>query len=434
MLARKTLERFKAWKRNKTHQALLVTGARQVGKTYLIEHFLEESYPRYVKFDLIDQRRVLASFKQAIDADDLMLRMSAASNTELVPGQTAIFVDEIQEFPDIVTHIKYLAQRDDFDFVFSGSLLGTRLENIRSLPVGYVTEVEMFPLDFEEFARAGGVSPDIFASVAQHFQGRTPVPEFLHERLMHLYRRYLLVGGMPDAVNAFLAQGTLDPVRATQQEISKYYLRDIAKYAPKDQVLTIQGIYRLVPSELSGTNRRFRLKSVPDVKRFDTVEDEFLWLTNTGVAISVNNATEPASPLMMTREGGRFKLYYSDVGLLCSALIKGASLDLLDGKKTMNLGGVYENAVAQELHARGIELYYHSSRRIGELDFLFERTDGTLVLVEVKSGGGYMTHATLDKALNAKDCRIDDVVVLAETNIKVDGPITYLPLYMAGAI
>ena len=234
--------------------------------------------------------------------------------------------------------------------MFSGSLLDTRLEGVRSLPVGYVAEVEMFPLDFEEFARAGGVSPDLFATVAQHFQERTPVSEFLHERLMRLYRRYLLVGGMPDAVNVFLEQGTLDPVRATQQEISKHYLRDIAKYAPKDQVLTIQGIYRLVSSELSGKNRRFRLKSVPDVKRFDNMEDELLWLTNAGVAISVNNTAEPAPPLMMTRESGRFKLYYSDVGLLRAALVKDASLDLLDGKKAMSLDGVYENAVAQELH------------------------------------------------------------------------------------
>lgn len=178
---------------------------------------------------------------------------------------------------------------------------------------GYVTEVEMFPLDFEEFARANGVSPDMFAVVRQCFRERDAVPDFLHERLMFLYHRYLLVGGMPDAVNLFLEHGTLDSVRASQKEITKYYLRDISKYAPEDQVLTIQGIFRLVPSELAGANRRFKLKSVPDVKRFSNVEDEFLWLTNAGVAISVNNAAEPTSPLMATRESGRFKLYYSDV-------------------------------------------------------------------------------------------------------------------------
>lgn len=178
---------------------------------------------------------------------------------------------------------------------------------------GYVTEVEMFPLDFEEFARANGVSPDMFAVVRQCFRERDAFSDFLHERLMFLYHRYLLVGGMPDAVNLFLEHGTLDSVRASQKEITKYYLRDISKYAPEDQVLTIQGIFRLVPSELAGANRRFKLKSVPDVKRFSNVEEEFLWLTNAGVAISVNNAAEPTSPLMATRESGRFKLYYSDV-------------------------------------------------------------------------------------------------------------------------
>ena len=434
MLERKAYKRFEAWKRTKTQQALLVTGARQVGKTYLIEHFLKETYPRYVKFDLVDQKRVLSSFKQAVDAEDLMLRISAAATTELVAGQTAIFIDEIQEYPDIVTHIKYLAQRDDFDFVFSGSLLGTQIKSIRSLPVGYVTEVEMFPLDFEEFCQASGLSPNIFASLRNYLESRRPVPDYLHERLMHLYRRYLLVGGMPDVVSSFLAFGTLDPVRAAQQEIKKYYLRDVSKYAPDEQVLTIQGIYNLIPSELSGHNRRFKLKSIPDVKRFDNVVDEFLWLTSAGVAISVNNVAEPTSPLMMTRENSRFKLYYSDVGLLCGTLLKGSSLDLLDGKKGMNLGGVYENAVAQELHSRGIEPYYHSSRRIGELDFAFERPDGTLAIIEVKSGGSYLTHAALDNALNTRNYAIDDAFVLAETNIRTEGKITYLPIYMAAIV
>ena len=434
MLERKAYGRFAAWKKDKTHQALLVTGARQVGKTFLVERFLEDSYPRYVKFDLVDQKRILASFKQAIDAEDLMLRVSAAADAELVPGQTAIFIDEIQECPDIVTHMKYLAQRDDFDFVFSGSLLGTQLRSIRSLPMGYVTEVEMFPLDFEEFCWANGLSADVFATLASHLEALTPVPDYLHERLLHLYHRYLIVGGMPDVVNAFLATKTIDPVRIAQREIAKYYLRDVVKYAPEDQVLTIQGIYKLIPSELSGRNRRFKLKNIPDVKRFENVEDEFLWLTNAGIAIAAKNATEPTSPLMVTRENGRFKLYFSDVGLLCGTLAKGASLDVLDGKRDMNLGGVYENAVAQELHARGIELYYHSSRRIGELDFALEREDGTLALVEVKSGGGYLTHAALDNAIATRNYHIDDAYVLAETNVRSDGRIAYLPLYMAALI
>lgn len=434
MLNRKAYSSFVAWKKNKTYQALLVTGARQVGKTFLIEHFLQEHYPHYVKIDLLDQNRVLASFTQAIDSDDLMLRISAAANTQLVAGQTAIFIDEIQEFPDIVTHIKYLAQRTDYDFIFSGSLLGTQLRSIRSLPVGYVTEVEMYPLDFEEFAEANGLSADLFAMLRSCVHERSAVPDFLHERLLYLYYRYLLVGGMPDVVNVFLQQGTLDPVRDAQAEIRKYYLRDIVKYAPESQVFTIQGIYNLIPSELSGKNRRFKLKNIPNVKRFDNILDEFFWLINAGVAIAVNNAAEPTSPLMATRDNGRFKLYYSDVGLLCGMLIKGASLNLLDGVKGMNLGGVYENAVAQELHAHGFDLYYHSSRRVGELDFAFERTDGSLVLVEVKSGGEYLTHASLDNALSTQNYHIDEAIVLAKTNVHVSGNITYLPLYATGLI
>ena len=434
MLERKAYKQFENWKRNKTHQALLVTGARQVGKTYLIEKFIEDNYAYHVTFDLVDQKRVLASFKQAIDAEDLMLRISTAANSALVPGETAIFIDEIQEFPDIVTHIKYLAQIDDYDFIFSGSMLGTQVKNIRSLPIGYVTEVEMFPLDFEEFALANGLSEKIFNSLTEYLENREPLPDYLHERLTLLYHRYLLVGGMPNVVNVFLSSKTLDTVRAAQKEIIKYYIRDVVKYAPSDQVLTIQGIYKLIPSELSGTNRRFKLKNIPDVKRFNNVENEFLWLTNAGIAIQVNNATEPTSPLMITRENGRFKLYYSDVGLLCGSLLKGTSLDLLNGEKNMNLGGVYENAIAQELHVHGLDLYYHSSRRIGELDFMFERADGSLVLIEVKSGRSYLTHAALDNALSTKNYHIDEAYVLAETNIHTEGNITYAPLYLAGLI
>ena len=434
MLQRKAYEQFAAWKTNKTHKVLLVTGARQVGKTFLVEQFLAENYERYVKFDLVDQKRVLASFQAAVDTDDLMLRMSAASSAELIPGKTAIFIDEIQQFPDIVTHAKYLAQREDFDFVLSGSLLGTQLRGIRSLPVGYVTEVEMFPLDFEEFCLANGLATNLFDMVRGCRNMLTPVPDYLHERLQFLFHRYLLVGGMPDAVNTFLATGLIDPVRRVQSDITKQYLRDIAKYAPESDRLTIQGIYKLIPSELARANKRFKLKDIEDVKRFSNVADEFLWLTNAGVAIQANNVTEPNSPLMLTREAGKFKLYYSDTGLLAGTLLKTDSLEVLDGKAGLNLGGVYENAVAQELHARSIELYYHTSRRIGELDFAFEREDGSLVLIEVKSGSGYRTHAALDNALATSNYAIDEAYVLAETNVEQSEGIVYLPIYMAGMV
>lgn len=434
MLERKAYRRFVEWKQHKRNRALLVTGARQVGKTFLIRQFLENEYEHHVAFDLVDERRTLESFQNARDAADLLFRISAATSEPLVPDETAIFIDEIQEFPDIVTYAKYLAQRTEFDFIFSGSLLGTQLEGIRSLPVGYVSEVEMFPLDFEEFCLANGVGTDVFGQLHEAHKDCMPVPDFLHERLMHLYRRYLLVGGMPDVVNAFLDTGLAGPVREAQANIVRYYERDIAQYAPKETRLAIQGIYRLIPGELSGTNRRFTLKNVPGVKRFNHVEDEFLWLTNAGVAISVNNANEPTPPLLATRENNRFKLYYSDVGLLFGTLTGASSLDLLDGKPAMNLGGVYENAVAEELHTRGFDLYYHSSRRIGELDFAFEKSNGELVLVEVKSGRSYRSHAALDKALATENYAIAHAYVLADTNVKNHGAVTYLPLYMASVI
>ncbi|WP_165171676.1 ATP-binding protein [Adlercreutzia sp. ZJ242] len=259
MLKRKAADRLEAWLANDEKKALLVSGARQVGKTYLIDAFVAEHFENVAKFDLVEDASVQASFSQATSADDLFLRISLAARVPLVPGKTVVFIDEVQKAPEIMTFVKYLVKNTGLRYVLSGSLLGIALENIRSQPVGYVREVEMFPLDFEEFCWANGVNRQAFEMLSESISKQEEVPGFLHDQLLSLYHRYLIVGGMPAAVSAFVGGRGIDAVRSEQADIHAFYKRDITQYAPKEQRLVIQDIYDLIPSEISARSRRFKL-------------------------------------------------------------------------------------------------------------------------------------------------------------------------------
>ncbi|NMM93291.1 ATP-binding protein [Bifidobacterium oedipodis] len=432
MLRRKALERFRFWKEHKTKQALLVTGARQVGKSTLIRAFAEESYDHVVMFDLVDNMRARDSFAQAQSAQDLELRMSVMSDVDMVPGSTVVIVDEVQECPQIVTFIKYLVDKGNYDFILSGSMLGVALDNIRSIPVGYLTEVRMFPMDFEEFCWANGVPETAFDMLRQCVSQRKPIADYLHNRFADLFKRYLLVGGMPDAVNAFLQSNDIGQVRIIQNDLRRYYREDISKYAPKDRRLVIQNIYDLVPSELLHSGRRFHLGSIEGVKRFTQVQDEFLWLTNAGVALAQYNIAELAHPFLLSENRNKIKLFYSDVGLLTGAYSKEASRDILDDNPSVNLGSTYENFVVQELAAHGFQTRYYQSKAIGEIDAAIERADGTVVVFEVKSGRSYKSHAALDNALASTNCHVDEAYVLYNGNVEASGSIMYIPVYAVG--
>ena len=434
MLYRKAFRQFELWKQNKTKQALLVVGARQVGKTFLIREFAKENYENFIEFNLIENAASRNSFKEAQSAEDLMLRMSVASSAPLVPGKTLIFFDEVQECPEIVTLIKFLVDKGEYDYVISGSMLGVELENIRSHPVGYVTEVTMYPLDFEEFCQAAGLGEDPIRLAKDCFAKREELPDFLHERLTALFRRYLLVGGMPDAVVAFAETNSIDQVRIVHEGIVKFYARDISKYAQKNRRLMIKSIFDMIPSELSKQNKRFKLSSIENVKRYTQVQDEFLWLTKANVALAAYNVRAPISPLLLSEKHSLFKLFFSDVGLLASRFPKESLLGIIDGSPAKHLGGIYENFVAQELVAQGFDLRYYTGKKIGELDFVVEQKNGVIIALEVKSGAGYKTHAALNNALAMKEFDISEAFVLAETNIWRTESVTYIPVYLASIL
>jgi predicted AAA+ superfamily ATPase len=430
MLKRKAYTKLVDWKRHKTKQALLITGARQIGKTYLVEAFAKQNYKNIVHFNLVEDAAAKESFESAKDSKDLLLRISIASPVQMTPGDTVVFIDEVQECPEIVTLIKFLVEKGDYDFILSGSLLGVELENIRSYPVGYVTEIVMYPLDFEEFCWANGLPDDAFDMAKNAFSTYTPVPDFLHERFLYLFHRYLLVGGMPDAVVSYRETNSMDQVRVVQNGIVGYYGRDISKYAHKDRRLVIRNIYDLIPSELLSQNRRFRLSAIENVKRFKQVQEEFLWLAKANVALPVYNVKAPVSPLLLYESHSLLKLYLSDVGLLSGRYPKRASIGLLDGNTTMNLGGVYENFAAQEFTAHGFDLRYYSGKRVGEIDFVLELKDGKILAMELKSGSAYKRHAALTNALKVPEFDISEAYVLAETNIERSGDVLYLPVYL----
>lgn len=432
MLRRKAIERFRFWKEHKTKQALLVTGARQVGKSYLIDEFARQSYPHVVSFDFVKNPAAAKALAEAGDAADFAFRVSVLSQEPLVPGKTVVVFDEIQACPDVLTYVKYLVDQGDYDYILSGSLLGVALEGVRSLPVGYVTEVQMYPLDFEEFCWAQGLPDSVLPSLAQNAVRAEPVPDYLHDRLTTLFKRYLIVGGMPDVVVSYGTSNALDQVRVLQRDIRRLYREDIAKYAPKDRRLVIQDIYELVPSELLTPSKRFRLNSIPDVKRFTQVEDEFLWLTRAGVALDETAVTEPVMPLLAAKKKGAVKLFLSDVGLLMGSYVKQTAAALLGDEASVNLGGVYENYVVQELVAHGFDAHYYSGKRVGELDAVVERDDGEILLFEVKSGTSYKTHAALDNALATWPSPGREAFVLFHANIERDGDVLYLPLYLVG--
>ena len=428
MLKRKieqTLLRFLA---DDGRYALLVSGARQVGKTFIVRKFGREHYDRFVEINFIREPAAQAIFNDAHDADEVHLRLSTYIRRRRGDQKTLVFLDEIQCCPEAITYLKFLVQRGDCHYVLSGSLLGVELRNIRSVPVGFLDEVQMFPLDFEEFLWANGIPEETLAHAKEAYEKHQPVDAFLHGHLMRFFRLYLVTGGMPAAVNAYLDTNDLVKVAAAQRRICIEYRRDITQYAPKN-TLRIRDIYDRLPAELSKPNRRFTVGAILKGSHFERVEDGFLWLKEAGVAIACYNLDEPKLPLELAKKRNLFKLFANDVGLLASMYMKGIQLRLLNGDVDMNVGAVYENAVAQELTAHGIAPAYFNSKKQGELDFVVE-LEGKILPIEVKSGKDYRHHSALDNVLSTPNYQVEEAVVLCNDNVKLEGKILYLPVYM----
>lgn len=427
MLNRKIYSYLRKFFKNEK-KALLVEGARQVGKTYAIRKTGSECFKNVVEINFINQPKFREAFSVPSDAKNILLRLSALANTTLEPGNTLIFFDEVQECPEIVTAIKFLVDEGSYRYVMSGSLLGVELKDIRSVPVGHLTEKPMFPLDLEEFAEAVGMSKEVMNHVRVCYEEKKAVDEVIHEKMNDLVRLYLVVGGMPEAVQKYIDTNNLQTVRSAQLDIMHLYAKDIAKYDPENK-LYIKNIFDLVPSELNAKNKRFILKALNEKAKFERYANSFLWLADAGVALPTYNVEEPRLPLKLGEQRNLFKLFLSDVGLLASQYAVNIAFDLLNGVSEINYGAIYENLAAQELHAHGYNLYYFNSKRQGELDFVVEDR-GNVLPIEIKSGKDYKRHNALSNVMATPEYNIPQGVVFSNGNLEVVGRITYCPVYM----
>lgn len=426
MIERKVEQRLERFRQE--DKALLITGARQVGKTFIIREFGKQAYQSFIEINFLEDKTAASLFENARDSRDLLLRLSAIADKPLIPGQTLIFFDEVQECPEIVTAIKFLVEEGSYRYILSGSLLGVDLKDIRSVPVGYMDIVQMYPLDFEEFALANRVSPNVIDALREAFEEKRPVDAVVHERMMALFRLYLVVGGMPAAVMKYLETNNLRDVIGEQQAIIALYKKDIARYDPEEK-LYLEDIFDLIPSELNCKNKRFILKNLNENFKFSRYSNSFLWLKDAGVALPTFCVAEPTVPLRLSKSSNLFKLFLSDVGLLASMYMDHIQVKILNGVKSINFGAVYENAAAQELKAHGFDLYYFNSKKQGELDFLIER-NGHVLPIEIKSGKDYTKHAALSNVLANEDYDIPEAYVFQNDNVSQTGKITYYPIYM----
>lgn len=411
----------------RSKNALLITGARQIGKTFSVREF-GKNFKSFIEINFVENQDAVEIFRTAKSSSDILLRLSAMTDTPLIKGETLIFFDEVQKCPEIVTAIKFLVEEGSYRYVLSGSLLGVELRDLRSVPVGYLEVKDMYPLDFEEFLICNNVSESIISHLKEAFYKKISVDDVIHAKLLELFRLYLVVGGMPAAVSKYLETNNLQEVVAVQREIIRLYKWDISQYDYKNK-LKIEEIFDLIPSELNAKNKRFILKSLNRNAKFAYYEDSFLWLKNAGVALPVYNVEEPKVPLLLAKSRNLFKLFQSDVGLLAAQYSDGIQLKIIMGQSDINFGAIYENAVAQELAAHDFNLYYFNSKKQGELDFVVEK-DGMILPIEVKSGKDYAVHRALTNILENSEYNIKEALVLSNANIKQVGKILYAPIYM----
>lgn len=409
-------------------KALLLTGARQVGKTYAVRQFGTKNFENFIELNFIENPGLKSIFQNVGNVEEIILRLSSEFGNKMIPKKTLIFFDEIQECEEIVTIIKFLVEEGSYSYILSGSLLGVELKDLRSVPVGFLAIKQMYPLDFEEFLTACGINQNIFSALKNCFEKLIPVDDFIHKKILSLFRLYLVVGGMPEVVLKYLETNNLFEVWKSQNYILELYKKDISKYDKKNK-LYLNEIFELLPAELNEKNKRFILKKLNENIKFSRYENSFIWLKDAGVALPTYNVQEPKTSLILSKSRNLFKLFQSDVGLLACQYDSSIQLKIINHEINLNYGGIYENAVAQELKAHGFDLYYFNSKTQGEVDFIIEQ-DSQVIPIEVKSGKYYERHNALLNLLNNQEYEIKKSFVLCNDNLKIAKKIIYLPIYM----
>ena len=428
MLKRKIEKDIEKWLDN-SEKALLVYGVRQAGKTFIIRECLKRNECEYIEFNLINQPELVEILRDSTGIDDLILKLSLLSEKKIIPGKTIFFFDEIQRYKEIVTKIKFLVEDKRYRYILSGSLLGVEIINLKSAPVGYLQTLNMYPMDFEEFLQIFNVDETIINNLRNCFITKTKVDEIIHNKIMEMFNIYLIIGGMPAAVERYRNTENIDDVMEEHRAIIEQYKLDFTQYEEENRKLIITHIYELIPAELNEKNKRFMIADINKNLRYDRISDSFVWLWKSGVALGVFNTTEPTIPLMLNEKSALFKLFISDVGLLTTIYGKSCKLKIVNKESDINKGAVFENVVAQELHAHGYPLYYYNSKKLGEIDFIVEQ-NGKSLPIEVKSGKAYNKHSALNNLLDVKEYGIEEAFIFTNDNVKIEGKLNYLPIYM----
>lgn len=433
MLYRKITTLIEDHLKSDTGKILLIDGARQVGKTYIIRYIGKKLFENYIELNMVEDSVGAGLFANTRTIEDFYLQVSMVAGDRMKQKEnTLIFIDEIQAYPHLLTLLKFLAQDDKFTYIASGLLLGVTLSETTSIPMGSIRKVRMFPLDFEEFLYANGMNAPAISALQKKFERIEALDEAVHNKLMDLFRKYLLVGGLPDAVNAYLETKNIQLVREIQSEIHDYYAADASKY-DAERKLKIRRVYDLIPSNMENKKKRIIAQNIEGKKGkiFANYSDEFEYLISSGIALNVQAISNPVFPLIESSGKNLLKLYLNDVGILTGILYGSNVRAILDDERSINLGSVYESVVASELAAHGHRLFYYDNRSKGEVDYLIDDYDTlSAVPIEVKSGKDYTVHSALNNFVSNEDYHIKKAFVLSnERMVKTNKKITYLPIY-----
>ncbi len=433
MLYRKMEALIEAHLTSDSQKILLIDGARQVGKTYLIRYVGQKLFENFIEINLVEDSLGDRLFAETRTVEDLYLQISMLAGERMKQKEnTLIFLDEIQAYPHLLTLLKFLSQDGKFTFIASGSLLGVTLSQTTSIPMGSIRKVRMFPLDFEEFLYANGMSRMAVSAMRKKFEKREALDEATHNKMMDFFRKYLLVGGLPDAVNSYLSDHNIQLVREIQREIHDYYAADASKY-DEEKKLKIRRIYDLIPSNMENKKKRVVAKRIEGKKGkcFGDYQDEFDYLVSAGIALNVRAISTPVFPLLESSGKNLLKLYLNDVGILTGLLYGNNIRAVLSDQTSVNLGSVYESVVASELIAHGYQLFYYDNRTKGEVDYLIDDYESlSAVPIEVKSGKDYTVHSALNTFVQNEDYHIKKAFVVSnERKVTTQGKVTYLPIY-----
>lgn len=412
---------------------LCIDGARQVGKSYIIRELAQKHFENYIELNMADDKAGDKLFANVRTVESFYIEVSVIAGDKLKDrDNTIIFIDEIQEYPELLTLLKPLRIDNKYKYICSGSELGITLSKTTLTPMGSIIEKKMYPMDFEEFLIANSVGELVINHMRKCFEEGIPLDEALHNKILYLFKTYLYVGGMPDAVKSFVETKNVSKIREIQKDIINFYSEDASKY-DKNHKLVIKRIYDMIPSNIENKVKRIQYKKIENIDdvRYTKYVDEFEYLISSGIALDAKAVSEPKFPLVQSSSKNLIKLYMNDVGLLTSVLYKNNINAILDDETGVNLGAVYETVVAEELKAHNHELYYYDRKKVGEVDYLIDNYDALNVLpVEIKSGKDYKNFRALPKIILDPNYRMTKGYVFSnEREIKKEDKIIYYPIY-----